>query len=128
MHGSDAWRRFGEVDMKKTIIAFFVCALLFTSCNAVMERQFADVVLDFDGSSSAQDRSLDANGLPVFADSAMRIETSGDISGFFAKDFAAHDKKSVVLHLPIGDRVRIKVLVYSKSGIWSGSTTFTVEE
>ena len=114
--------------MKKTIIAFFVCALLFTSCNAVMERQFADVVLDFDGSSSAQDRSLDANGLPVFADSAMRIETNGEISGFFAKDFAAHDKKSVVLHLPIGDRVRIKVLVYNKSGIWSGSTTFTVED
>ena len=128
MYGSDAWLRFGEVDMKKTIIAFFVCALLFTSCNAVMERQFADVVLDFDGSSSAQDRSLDANGLPVFADSAMRIETSGEISGFFAKDFAAHDKKSVLLHLPIGDRVRIKVLVYSKSGIWSGSTTFTVED
>jgi len=128
MYGSDAWRRFGEVDMKKTIIAFCVCAVLFASCNAVMERQFADVVLDFDGSSSAQDRSLDANGLPVFADSAMRIETNGDISGVFVKDFAAHDKKSVVLNLPIGDRVRIRVFVYSESGIWSGSTSFTVED
>ena len=46
----------------------------------------------------------------------------------FVKEFAPGEAGNIALCLIIGDTVRLRVKASNESGIWSGSTTFTVED
>lgn len=102
-------------------------SVVFFSCNQAVKGEYATVVLDLDGSSSGG-RAIGQNGLPYLKDTHITIETDGRLSGSFVKEIAPGEPKNVALTFPIGDTVRLRVKASNASGIWSGSTTFTVEE
>lgn len=113
--------------MKKFITAVLMLSVVFFSCNQAVKGEYATVVLDLDGSSSGG-RAIGQNGLPYLKDTHITIETDGRLSGSFVKEIAPGEPKNVALTFPIGDTVRLRVKASNASGIWSGSTTFTVEE
>ncbi|MGI5173725.1 hypothetical protein H0R92_09005 [Treponema sp. OMZ 840] len=113
--------------MKKIIPAVLVLSALFFSCNQAVKNEYATVLVDLDGSSSGA-RAIDQNGLPFLKDTRITIETNGRLSGYFVKELKAAEPKNAVLHFPVGDTIHMCVKAFNESGIWSGSTTFTVEE
>ena len=102
-------------------------SVVFFSCNQSVKGEYATVVLDLDGSSSGG-RAIGQNGLPYLKDTHITIEANGRIGGTFVKEFAPGEAGNIALRLIIGDTVRLRVKASNESGIWSGSTTFTVEE
>ena len=100
---------------------------VFFSCNQAVKDEYATVVLDLTDSSSGG-RAIAQNGLPFLKDTHITIETVGRLSGTFVTDFPPEENRSVVLRFIVGDTVRLRVKASNASGIWSGSTSFTVEE
>ncbi len=113
--------------MKKFITAVLMLSVVFFSCNQVVKGEYATVVLDLDGSSSGG-RAIGQNGLPYLHNTHITIEANGRIGGTFVKEFAPGEAGNIALRLIIGDTVRLRVKASNESGIWSGSTTFTVED
>lgn len=102
-------------------------SVVFFSCNQAVKGEYATVVLDLDGSSSGG-RAIGQNGLPYLHNTHITIEANGRIGGTFVKEFAPGEAGNIALRLIIGDTVRLRVKASNESGIWSGSTTFTVED
>ena len=102
-------------------------SVVFFSCNQAVKGEYATVVLDLDGSSSGG-RAIGQNGLPYLHNTHITIEANGRIGGTFVKEFAPGEAGNIALRLIIGDTVRLRVKASNASGIWSGSTTFTVED
>lgn len=102
-------------------------SVVFFSCNQAVKGEYATVVLDLDGSSSGG-RAIGQNGLPYLKDTHITIETDGRLSGTFVTELPPEENRSVVLRFIVGDTVRLRVKASNASGIWSGSTTFTVDE
>ena len=113
--------------MKKFITAVLMLSVVFFSCNQAVKGEYATVVLDLDGSSSGG-RAIGQNGLPYLHNTHITIEANGRIGGTFVKEFAPGEAGNIALRLIIGDTVRLRVKASNESGIWSGSTTFTVED
>ena len=113
--------------MKKLITAVLMLSAVFFSCNQAVNGEYATVVLDLAGSSSGG-RAIDQNGLPYLKDTHITIEANGRVGGAFVKDFPPEENRSVALRLIAGDTVHLRVKASNASGIWSGGTTFTVEE
>ena len=113
--------------MKKFITAVLMLSVVFFSCNQAVKGEYATVVLDLDGSSSGG-RAIGQNGLPYLHNTHITIEANGRIGGTFVKEFAPGEAGNIALRLIIGDTVRLRVKASNASGIWSGSTTFTVED
>ncbi len=113
--------------MKKLITAVLMLSAVFFSCNQGVNGEYATVVLDLAGSSSGG-RAIAQNGLPYLEDTHITIEANGRVGGAFVKDFPPEKNRSVALRLIAGDTVHLRVKASNASGIWSGSTTFTVED
>ena len=113
--------------MKKLITAVLMLSAVFFSCNQAVKDEYATVVLDLTDSSSGG-RAIAPIGLPYLKDTHITIETVGRLSGTFVTDFPPEENRSVVLRFIVGDTVRLRVKASNASGIWSGSTTFTVED
>ena len=113
--------------MKKLITAVLMLSAVFFSCNQGVNGEYATVVLDLAGSSSGG-RAIGQNGLPFLKDTHITIEANGRVGGAFVKDFPPEENRSVALRLIAGDTVHLRVKASNASGIWSGSTTFTVED
>jgi len=113
--------------MKKFITAVLMLSVVFFSCNQAVKGEYATVVLDLGGSASGA-RAIGQNGLPFLKDTHITIEANGRIGGTFVKEFAPGEAGNIALRLIIGDTVRLRVKASNESGIWSGSTTFTVED
>ena len=113
--------------MKKFITAVLLLSTVFFSCNQAVKGEYATVVLDLGGSASGA-RAIGQNGLPFLKDTHITIEAVGRLSGTFVKEFAPGEAGSIALRFIAGDTVRLRVKASNASGIWSGSTTFTVEE
>ena len=113
--------------MKKFITAVLLLSTVFFSCNQAVNGEYATVVLDLGGSASGA-RAIGQNGLPFLKDTHITIEAVGRVGGTFVKEFAPGEAGSIALRFIAGDTVRLRVKASNASGIWSGSTTFTVEE
>ena len=113
--------------MKKFITAVLLLSTVFFSCNQAVNGEYATVVLDLGGSASGA-RAIGQNGLPFLKDTHITIEAVGRVGGTFVKEFAPGEAGNIVLRFIAGDTVRLRVKASNASGIWSGSTTFTVEE
>lgn len=113
--------------MKKLITAVLLLSAVFFSCNQAVKGDYATVVVDLGGSSSGA-RAIGQNGLPFLKDTRIRIEANGRVGGTVVKEFAPGEVGNIALRLIIGDTVSLRVKAFNASGIWSGSTTFTVEE
>lgn len=113
--------------MKKLITAVLLLSTFFFSCNQAVKGEYATVVVDLGGSASGA-RAIDQNELPFLKDTHITIEAVGRLSGTFVKEFAPGEAGNIALRLITGDTVRLRVKASNASGIWSGSTTFTVEE
>jgi len=113
--------------MKKLITAVLMLSAVFFACNQGVNGEYATVVLDLAGASSGG-RAIDQNGLPYLKDTHITIEANGRVGGAFVKDFPPEENRSVALRLIAGDTVHLRVKASNASGIWSGSTTFTVED
>ena len=116
-----------RVIMKKFITAVLLLSTVFFSCNQAVNGEYATVVLDLGGSASGA-RAIGQNGLPFLKDTHITIEAVGRVGGTFVKEFAPGEAGSIALRFIAGDTVRLRVKASNASGIWSGSTTFTVEE
>ena len=113
--------------MKKFITAVLLLSTVFFSCNQAVNGEYATVVLDLGGSASGA-RAIGQNGLPFLKDTHITIEAVGRVGGTFVKEFAPGEAGNIVLRFIAGDTVRLRVKASNASGIWSGGTTFTVEE
>ncbi|MGI5076609.1 hypothetical protein [Treponema maltophilum] len=113
--------------MKKFITAVLLLSTVFFSCNQAVNGEYATVVLDLGGSASGA-RAIGQNGLPFLKDTHITIEAVGRVGGTFVKEFAPGEAGSIALRFIAGDTVRLRVKASNASGIWSGGTTFTVEE
>ncbi len=113
--------------MKKFITAVLLLSTVFFSCNQAVNGEYATVVLDLGGSASGA-RAIGQNGLPFLKDTHITIEAVGRVGGTFVKEFAPGEAGNIALRFIAGDTVRLRVKASNASGIWSGSTTFTVEE
>ena len=113
--------------MKKLITAVLLLSTFFFSCNQAVKGEYATVVVDLGGSASGA-RAIGQNELPFLKDTHITIEANGRVGGAFVKDFPPEENRSVALRLIAGDTVRLRVKASNASGIWSGGTTFTVED
>ena len=113
--------------MKKLITAGLLLSTFFFSCNQAVKGEYATVVVDLGGSASGA-RAIGQNELPFLKDTHITIEAVGRLSGTFVKEFAPGEAGNIALRLITGDTVRLRVKASNASGIWSGGTTFTVEE
>ncbi len=113
--------------MKKLITAVLLLSTFFFSCNQAVKGEYATVVVDLGGSASGA-RAIGQNELPFLKDTHITIEAVGRLSGTFVKEFAPGEAGNIALRLITGDTVRLRVKASNASGIWSGGTTFTVEE
>lgn len=113
--------------MKKFITAVLLLSTVFFSCNQAVNGEYATVVLDLGGSASGA-RAIGQNGLPFLKDTHITIEAVGRVGGTFVKEFAPGEAGNIGLRFIAGDTVRLRVKASNASGIWSGGTTFTVEE
>lgn len=119
--------------MKKITMNFFIIAgllaavLSVSGCNTAVREEFGTVVIGLDAGSSA--RAIGENGLPVLKDSAMtiRVTKAADGSEITKEEFDEDDTKSLSLTLPVGETIKIDVIVGNLSAQWIGEAEHTVK-
>ncbi|UTC65148.1 hypothetical protein E4O00_02995 [Treponema sp. OMZ 788] len=112
--------------MKKLLFFMLILVLAVSSCNFLINDEYGELVLGFDGSLPDGSRALDSNGLPILASSRLEVRIIGESGSIITRSLKADEPKSLVELVPIGEKVEITVTAYNPSAQWSGKKTHTV--
>ncbi len=110
--------------MKRNGLLLFTILILVISCSYNQES-YGTIALHFGSAGHA--RAIDpGNGLPYLHDTTLTITVRSLTRGTIEKTFAPDEEKSLLLTMPVGEKITIRVKAATVSAFWTGSAEHTV--
>lgn len=112
------------LELKRNGLLLFTILILVISCSYNQES-YGTIALHFGSAGHA--RAIDpGNGLPYLHDTTLTITVRSLTRGMIEKTFAPDEEKSLLLTMPVGEKITIRVKAATVSAFWTGSAEHTV--
>ena len=112
------------LELKRNGLLLFTILILVISCSYNQES-YGTIALHFGSAGHA--RAIDpGNGLPYLHDTTLTITVRSLTRGTIEKTFAPDEEKSLLLTMPVGEKITIRVKAATVSAFWTGSAEHTV--